>query len=118
MLNKILNLPSDIFFRMKKPKYIPEIRPVVFWDVPNGQPDFTKDTFVIPRVFNYGNYQEIADIIICYGKEYVKKLLLSSPDLELFGLAKASVIFGIPQKQFKCYTRIQYRWNSSTSPGS
>ncbi len=96
---------------MKSPRYIPEISPTVFWDVPDGKPDFTKTDFIIPRVFNYGNFQEIADVIVCYGKEYVKKHLLASIDLDILGLDNASSFFGIPEKQFKCYKRIQYRWN-------
>ncbi len=60
---------------MKSPKYIPEISPVVFWDIPLESIDYKKNSdFIICRVFNYGNFQEIADIIICYGKKYVKKL--------------------------------------------
>ena len=98
---------------MKSPKYIPEIKPVVFWDVPIEEIDYTKDSnFIISRVFNYGNFQEIADVTVCYGKDYVKEFLLSFPDLDIFGLATASVFFGIPEKQFKCYKRIQHRWNS------
>lgn len=91
---------------MKTPKYIPEISPVVFWDVPKGELDYTKDSiFIITRVFNYGNFQEVADIIVCYGKEYVKEILLSSTELNIFGLENASAFLGIPETQFLCYTR-------------
>lgn len=95
---------------MKSPKYIPEISPSVFWDVPKEDIDYTRDSyFIINRVFNYGNFQEVADIIVCYGREYVKELLLTSNELEIFGLEKASAFFGILEKQFQCYERIQYR---------
>ena len=98
---------------MRTPKYIPEISRSVFWDVPIEEIDYTKDSnFIISRVFNYGNFQEIADIIVCYGSEYVKEFLLSFPDLDIFGLATASSFFGIPEKKFTCYTRIQHRLNS------
>lgn len=98
---------------MKSPKYIPEIRPSVFWDVPKEDIDYTKySDFVICRVFNYGNFQEIADIIVCYGKEYVKEVLLNSTELNIFGLANASSFLEIPEKNFKCYERKPFPLNS------
>ena len=94
---------------MKSPKYIPEIRPVVFWDIPIENINYEKSSdFIICRVFNYGNFQEIADIIICYGREYIKGLLLSTINLNAFGLAAASAFLGIPEKQFKCYELKQF----------
>lgn len=94
---------------MKSPKYIPQISPVVFWDIPKESIDYEKNSdFIICRVFNYGNFQEIADIIICYGKGYVKKLLLSTKNLDTFGLESASAFLGIPEKQFSCYELKQY----------
>ena len=94
---------------MKAPKYIPEIRPVVFWDIPQDKIDYEKTSdFVICRVFNYGNFHEIADIIICYGKEYVKNVLLSTINLDPFGLEAASAILEIPETQFKCYELKQF----------
>ena len=88
---------------MEIQKYIPEIRSVVFWDVPNGTPDYLKHRdFIICRVFNHGNFQEVADIILCYGKEYVKELLLTTADLDALGLEVAAAIFEIPETQFKC----------------
>lgn len=98
---------------MRTPKYIPEISPTVFWDVPIEEIDFDKDRyFIIPRVFNYGSFEEIADIIVCYGKGYVKEMLLSSTELNIIGLENSSVFMGIQEKQFKCYERIQHRLNS------
>ena len=98
---------------MKSPNFIPEISRTVFWDVPMEEIDFTKDSnFIISRVFNYGNFQEVADIILFYGKDYVKEFLLSFPDIDIFGLETASAFFGIPETQFLCYKRIQHRLNS------
>lgn len=89
---------------MKSPKYIPQIKPVVFWDIPIDELHYTNDCyFIICRVFNYGNFQEVADIIVCYGKEYVKEILLSTTDLNIIGLSTASAFLGIPEKEFKCY---------------
>lgn len=94
---------------MKSPKYIPDIRPIVLWDIPGKNIDYTKSSdFIICRVFNYGNFQEIADIIICYEKDYVKNLLLSTNNLDAFGLTVASAIFEIPQTNFKCYELKQF----------
>ncbi|MBW8050512.1 MAG: hypothetical protein FVQ77_09265 [Cytophagales bacterium] len=94
---------------MKFPKYIPEINPAVFWDVSIENINYEKSgDFIICRVFNYGNFQEVADIIICYGKEYVTKLLLSTNNLDAYGLATASAFLGIPEKKFKCYELKEY----------
>ena len=104
---------SLYLYIMKAPNRIPEINRAVFWDVPIEDVDYTKDSsFIISRVFNYGNFQEIADIIVYYGKDYVKEFLLSFPDLTPFGLENASAFFRIPEKQFQCYIRIQHRLNS------
>ena len=93
----------------KSPKYIPEISAAVFWDVPIEDINYKKSSdFIICRVFNYGNFQEVADIIVCYGKEYVKKLVLSTNNLDIFGLATASAFLGVPEKKFKCYELKQY----------
>jgi len=100
---------ANFFLQMKSPKYIPEIRPAVFWDVPIEEMDYTKySDFIICRVFNYGNFHEIADIIVCYGKEYVIKLLLSTTNIDAFGLTAASGFLGIHETQFKCYELKQY----------
>lgn len=94
---------------MKAPKYTPEIRSCVLWDVPEEEKKFTEySDFFICRVFNYGNFKEIADIIICYGREYVKELLLSTNNLNYFGLEAASAFLAIPEKQFQCYILKQY----------
>jgi hypothetical protein len=90
---------------MKSPKDIPKISRSVFWDVPIENLDFTKDSyFIINRVFNYGSLEEVADIVIYYGKEYVKEILISSIDLDIFGYWRASDYLGIPENQFRCYT--------------
>ena len=89
---------------MKAPKYIPEINPSVFWDIPIENIDYTNNSdFIICRVFNYGNFQEIASIIVCYGRKYVEELLTSTINLDSFGLSSASAFLSIPEKKFKCY---------------
>ena len=94
---------------MQTPKYIPQIKPAVFWDIPKENIDYEKNSdFIICRVFNYGNFQEMADVIICYGKEYVTKLLISTINLDSIGLAAASAFLGIPETQFKCYELKQF----------
>ncbi len=94
---------------MKAPKYIPEIRSAVFWDIQMSQLNYEKSSdFIICRVFNYGNFNEMADVIICYGKAYVKELLLSTINLDPIGLASAAAFLGIPQTQFKCYELKQF----------
>ncbi len=98
---------------MKSPKYIPEINPAVFWDVPKEKLDYTKySDFIICRVFNYGNFTEIADIIVCYGKKYTMEILIHSTELNIFGLSNASAFLGIPEKNFTCYERKPFPLNS------
>lgn len=94
---------------MQAPKYIPQINPVVFWDVSKDDFDYTKNSdFIICRVFNYGTFQEMADVIVCYGREYVTKLLISTTNLDPIGLESASAFLGIPETQFKCYELKQF----------
>ena len=94
---------------MQTPKYIPQIKPAVFWDIPKENIDYEKNSdFIICRVFNYGNFQEMADVIICYGREYVTKLLISTINLDPIGLAAASAFLDISETQFKCYELKQF----------
>jgi len=98
-----------VYLLTKPLKYIPEIRPAVFWDIPFENINYEKSRdFIICRVLNYGNFQEIADIIICYGRKYVKELALSTRNLNGFGLEAASAFLRIPEKQFACYELKQF----------
>ena len=94
---------------MMLPKYIPEIRPAILWDTPPENVDYEKHSdFIICRVFNRGNIQEIADVVVCYGDDYVRTLLLTSDNLDNFGLEIASALLNIPQQNFKCYEKKQF----------
>ena len=82
----------------------------LFWDIPGQSPDYKNHPeWVVKRVFNRGSMEDIAEIIIFYGKEKVKEVLTTSLHLDEDILYLASAILKIPLKNFLCYSTRQYR---------
>lgn len=88
----------------------PELPKLLFWDIQNQSPDYKNHPeWVIKRVFERGSLEDIAEIILFYGKEKVKKVLTATPHLDEDILYLASAILDIPLKNFRCYSTRQYR---------
>ncbi|MGF7138879.1 DUF6922 domain-containing protein [Roseimarinus sediminis] len=85
----------------KKPKFHKRI----FWDVDFEQLDYdTKANFVIERVFERGDVDDIRQCRRYYGDEKVTEALLNAKFLPLHTIYFASAVIDKPIEEFRCYT--------------
>ena len=86
----------------QKPKPIFEKR--IFWDVNFENIDYdAKANFVIERVFDRGDVQDIRNCRRYYGDEKVTEALLNAKFLSESSIYLASAVISKPLTDFKCY---------------
>jgi hypothetical protein len=77
----------------------------IFWDIDFDKLDYElKYKFVIERVFERGDVEDIRQCRRYYGDEKVKAALTQAKWLAETTLNFVSVLFDIPLEQFRCYT--------------
>ena len=77
----------------------------IFWDVDFDKLDFdAKASFVIERVFERGDVEDIRNCRRYYGDETVVAALLQAKFLPLTTLHFVSAIFDKPLEAFRCFT--------------
>ena len=92
-----------LYTMSKKRKPIFEKR--IFWDVDFDKIDFdAKARFVIERVFERGDVQDIRNCRRYYGDEKITEVLLNAKFLPLTSLYLASAVIDRPITDFRCYT--------------
>jgi hypothetical protein len=80
-----------------------------FWDTNMDKLDYeAQANAVIRRVFDYGTWEDVLQVISWYGKEKVTHALITAPYLKEITIVLASKIFHIPISDFKCSTTKQY----------
>jgi hypothetical protein len=85
---------------IKKPLFAKRI----FWDVVFENIDYTvKANFVIERVFERGDVEDIRNCRRYYGDEKITAVLLNAKFLSETRMYLASAIINRPLKDFKCY---------------
>ena len=58
----------------------PNISKTAFWDVNFEEIDFEKNhVFVVDKVFNYGKFNDLSELIRYYGVENIKKAMIQVP---------------------------------------
>ncbi|MCL6101428.1 MAG: hypothetical protein M1292_02910 [Bacteroidetes bacterium] len=76
----------------------------IFWDVNFEQIDYdAKANFVIERVFERGDVEDIRQCRRYYGDEKVTEALLKAKYLPLQTIHFVSAIFDKPLEEFRCY---------------
>ncbi len=86
---------------IKKPLFTKRI----FWDVVFENIDYdAKANFVIERVFERGDVEDIRNCRRYYGDEKITTVLLNAKFLPETRMYLASAILDKPLKHFKCYT--------------
>lgn len=89
-----------------KPKPIFDKR--IFWDVNFETINYdSKSTFVIERVFERGDVDDIRQCRRYYGDELILSKLLTTKFLPLHRLHLVSAIYNTPIANFRCYTITQ-----------
>lgn len=83
----------------------PIINKRIFWDVVFENIDFdTKANFVIERVFERGDVDDIRNCRRYYGDKKVTETLLNVRFLPETRMYLASAVINKPVNEFKCYT--------------
>jgi hypothetical protein len=76
----------------------------IFWDVNFEKIDYdAKASFVIERVFERGDVDDIRNCRRYYGDDKVREVLLKAKFLPLTRLYLASAVIGRPLNEFRCY---------------
>ena len=76
----------------------------IFWDVDFDAIDYDlKYKFVIARVFERGDVDDIRNCRRYYGDEKITDVLLNVKDLPLHSIYLASAVIKKPLKDFRCY---------------
>ncbi len=82
----------------------PKLDKRIFWDVNFEQLDFNmKSKFVIERVFNRGDVEDIRQCRRYYGDEEIRMVLLNAKFIADHRLHLASAILNQPLSSFRCY---------------
>lgn len=78
--------------------------PRIFWDVDYTKMDYQlRANFIIERVFERGDVQDIRNCRRYYGDEKVEQALLNAKFLPLHTTYFVSAIFDKPLEKFRCY---------------
>lgn len=86
-----------------KPKPIFHKR--IFWDVDFENIDYdAKAAFVIERVFERGDVEDIRNCRRYFGDDKVREVLLKAKFLPLTRIYLASAVIDRPIEDFRCYT--------------
>lgn len=76
----------------------------IFWDVDFEKIDYdAKANFVIERVFERGDVEDIRNCRRYYGDEKISKALLNAKFLPETRIYLASAVINKPLTQFRCY---------------
>lgn len=88
-----------------KSKTPPVFNKRIFWDVAFEKIDYdAKAVFVIERVFERGDVEDIRNCRRYYGDDKVREVLLNAKFLPLTSLYLASAVIDRPITDFRCYT--------------
>ena len=92
------------YLRRMKAKAKPVFNKRIFWDVDFDKIDYDgKANFVIERVFERGDVDDIRQCRRYYGDEKVTDTLLKARYLPLHTLYFASAVIDRPINEFRCY---------------
>ncbi len=81
-----------------------QLRRTLFWDVNYDAIEWEeKYHFVIVRVFERGDVEDIRQVRRYYGEEKVKQALLETRFLPLHRLHLAAAVIDEPIEKFRCY---------------
>ena len=90
--------------QIKKPVFHKQI----FWDVDFEKLDYDKKaSFVIERVFERGDVDDIRQCRRYYGDELISKILTNAKWLSLSTISLASALFNNKLTDYKCYNTAQ-----------
>jgi hypothetical protein len=78
----------------------------LFWDTPVSELDLEKNkSYIIPRVMDYGDLEDVRNIFTYYGEERILAVLKQVPYLDRMTLSFCAAYFGVPRSEFRAYQR-------------
>lgn len=84
----------------------PKLDQRLFWDVDEKTIDYQKNAaFVIERVFERGDVEDIRQCRRFYGDEKVREVLLNAKFLPEYRTHLAAAVVNEPLEAFRCYRR-------------
>lgn len=88
----------------------PDLSPVAFWDVAFDQLNYETDSlFVMNKVFNYGLWSDILEVLRYYGLDRIRSEIVQAAYLKKTTLSFLCLILGLNERDFKAYQRRQER---------
>ncbi len=85
-------------------KQIPKFEKRIFWDVNFEELDYNKyANWVIERVFDRGDVEDIRQCRRYYGDDKIKEALLNAKFISLNRIYLAAAVIDEPIQKFKCY---------------
>ena len=88
----------------------PNLSPIAFWDVAFDQIDFETDSlFVMNKVFNYGLWSDILEVLNYYGLDRIRNEIVQAAYLKKTALSFLCLILELNETDFKAYQRRQER---------
>jgi hypothetical protein len=77
--------------------------PALFWDAANDAE--LHPEWLVARVVEMGTLDDFRNLLVLYGKEAVKEIVLKSARLSARELHFLSISFDVDKTQFVCYTK-------------
>ena len=89
----------------------PHLPKYLFWEVSHEQMEWRKASrFVIERILDWGNLDEIDELIRFYGRRKVMYVLKNVPIYLMdHSIERACAYFKVKPEELRCYTRKQLR---------
>jgi hypothetical protein len=103
LISKLINY----FYLMSRPGK-PILNKRIFWDVQFENLDYdARYSFIIQRVFERGDVNDIRQVRRYYGDEKIAQALLNAKFLDLQTLYLSAAVIGRPITDFRCYIPTQ-----------
>ena len=84
----------------------PKLSPSAFWDVDFDKIDFDKNSlFVMNKVFNYGSWGDIVEVLKFYGLERINTEIVQAAYLKKTALSFLCLILELNNTDFVAYQR-------------
>jgi hypothetical protein len=88
---------------------VPALPGYAFWDVERENLDYSRDKgFIVSRMFERGNLEDVLSLIVFYGKEEAARILKNNKYLNRQGLFLSHALLGLPLQDFKAYGTLKH----------
>ncbi|MBW8048777.1 MAG: hypothetical protein FVQ77_00240 [Cytophagales bacterium] len=98
---------------MNYSKTIDGLSDQAFWDVHFDKLDPKRhNNFIVMKVFDYGNWDDVLSVLGYYGKDRVRKCLINADYLQEHSIDLARWLLDVKPSDFKCFTKKQLHQTS------